>query len=208
MGISAGIVSPRFLAAPGLWMPYSWWPARGQLPVRRLSGLKFSAFPATHPPHTLFCSCADQMAPGLRRRENSVTISGGHAMTDISCEDFFLHPSQVLHRQYEAVRAVVMEHRPLPQVAQQFGYGYGSLRNLVTDFRARCRVGQAPPFSPKRPAVGHPALPRTSRSASRRRRPPPTAGNSPSPPGGACAPAWPESSCSCRCWPGCTSPRW
>jgi hypothetical protein len=129
-------------------------------------------------------------------------------MASIPCQDFFLHPTQVLHRQYEAVRAVFVEHRPLAQVAQQFGYGYGSLRNLVADFRARCRAGQAPPFSPSRPAVGPMPPARSGRPLSRRHPPSRTAANSPSPLGVACAPAWLRSSCSCRCWRACTSTAW
>ena len=99
-------------------------------------------------------------------------------MDDLACQDFFLHPAPVLHRQYEAVRAVFLERRPLAQVAQQFGYRYGSLRNLVADFRARCRAGQPPPFSPNRSAVGPRARARSGRPLGRRRRPPPTAANS------------------------------
>lgn len=140
--------------------------------------------------------------------KNQVTISGGNAMDDSTCRDFFFHPSQVLHRQYEAVRAVFLEHRPLPQVAQQFGYGYGSLRNLVADFRTRCHAGQAPPFSPNRAAVAPTAPARGARLLSRRRLPPPTAANSFSHPGVTCAPASPGSSCSCRCWHACTSTPW
>ena len=129
-------------------------------------------------------------------------------MDDIPCQDFFLHPTQIRHRQYEAVRAVFIEHRPLPQVAQQFGYRYGSLRNLVADFRARCRAGQAPPFSPNRPVVVRPTSAQTRRLVSRKRPPRLTAANFPSPPRVACAPAWPGSSCSCRCWHACTSIPW
>jgi hypothetical protein len=33
------------------------------------------------------------------------------------------------------------------EVAQRFGYTYATLRRLVSDFRAQCRAGQAPPFS-------------------------------------------------------------
>jgi hypothetical protein len=100
-------------------------------------------------------------------------------MDDIPCQDFFLHPAHVVHRRYEAVRAVFVERRPLAQVARQFGYRYGSLRNLVADFRARCRAGQPPPFSPNRSAVGLPAPAAAGRPVSRRRRPPPTAATSP-----------------------------
>lgn len=99
-------------------------------------------------------------------------------MDDITCQDFFLRPTQVLHRQYEAVRAVFVEHRPLPEVAQHFGYSYGGLRNLVADFRARCRTGQAPPFSLNRAAVVHPIPTRTRRRVNRKPPPSRTAANS------------------------------
>jgi hypothetical protein len=99
-------------------------------------------------------------------------------MDDTPCRDFFLHPTTSPHRQYEALRAAFVEHQPLPDVARQFGYRYGSLRNLVADFRARCHAGQAPPFSPPRPAGGLP-IPGPSRPPRRRsRRPPRTAGTS------------------------------
>jgi hypothetical protein len=129
-------------------------------------------------------------------------------MHDTPCHDFFLRPTRILHRQYEALRAVFVEHRPLPQVAQQFGYSYGGLRNLVADFRARCRAGQAPPFSPNRPAVAHPSPARARRPADRRPPPSRTAATSPSPPDVACAAARPGSSCSCRSWHAWASTPW
>jgi hypothetical protein len=129
-------------------------------------------------------------------------------MDEFPCQDFFLRPTQVLHRQYEAVRAVFVEHRPLPEVAQQFGYSYGGLRNLVADFRARCRTGQMPPFSRNRAAAVR-AVPAPGRRRANRRPPPsPTAANCPSPRGVVCAAAWPGSSCSYRSWHGCISTRW
>jgi hypothetical protein len=129
-------------------------------------------------------------------------------MDDILCQDFFRRPTQVLHRQYEAVRAVFLEHRPLPQVAQQFGYSYGGLRNLVADFRARCRAGQAPPFSPNRAAGALLSPARTHCLVNQRPPPSPTAANSHSPRGVAYAVAWPASSCFCRSWHACTSTPW
>ncbi|MGA2703637.1 MAG: helix-turn-helix domain-containing protein [Isosphaeraceae bacterium] len=70
---------------------------------------------------------------------------------DDSCRhDFFAHPAPTLHRRYEALRAVFLDHRPLTEIAGQFGYRYGTLRNLVAQFRAQCRTGQIPPFSPPR----------------------------------------------------------
>ena len=120
-------------------------------------------------------------------------------MNDLPCTSFFGQPTQPLHRRYEALRAVFLEHRPLPEVAEAFGYAYGSLRNLVTDFRTQCQAGQVPPFLPNHPAGG-----RVAQSLrcppGRKNRPRPTAAKSTSPPGGVCARASPVFSCSCRCW--------
>jgi hypothetical protein len=69
-------------------------------------------------------------------------------MDETLCEAFFGQPSHPLQRRYEALRAVFLEHRPVPEVATQFGYTYGSLRNLMTQFRDQCRRGQSPPLSP------------------------------------------------------------
>jgi hypothetical protein len=90
-------------------------------------------------------------------------------MDDLRCEHFFRHPRQPQQRQYEALRACFVERRPLPEIARQFGFAHGSLRNLVCQFRAHCRAGQVPPFSlPRRaddrpvpaPAPPSPVLPR------------------------------------------------
>jgi hypothetical protein len=75
-------------------------------------------------------------------------------MNDTFCENFFRQPTQPLHRRYEVLRAAFVEHRPLQEVAQQYGYRYGSLRNLVARFRAQCRSGQGPPFSPPLAVAG------------------------------------------------------
>src|SRR5260370_16253249 len=69
------------------------------------------------------------------------------------CHGFFAHPSSTLHRRFEALRAVFFDHRPLTEIARQFGYRYGTLRNLASQFRAQCRAGQTPLFSPPRLAV-------------------------------------------------------
>jgi hypothetical protein len=68
-------------------------------------------------------------------------------MKDIFCRRFFLEPNQILHRRYEALRAVFVDQQPQMEVAKRFGYTYATLRRLVSDFRAQCRAGQAPPFS-------------------------------------------------------------
>jgi hypothetical protein len=71
-------------------------------------------------------------------------------MDNTHCRNFFAHPTQTLHRRYEALRAVFLDQRPMAEVAQRFGSRYGTLRNLVAEFRARARNGQLPPFSPSR----------------------------------------------------------
>ena len=43
-------------------------------------------------------------------------------MDDSFCHDFFAHPTPTLHRRYEALRAVFLDHRPLTEIARQFGY--------------------------------------------------------------------------------------
>jgi hypothetical protein len=74
-------------------------------------------------------------------------------MDDTLCREFFLRPTQTRHRRYEALRAYFVDHRPLPEIAQAFGYRYGTLRNLVTEFRAQCRADHLPPFSLRRHAA-------------------------------------------------------
>jgi helix-turn-helix protein len=68
-------------------------------------------------------------------------------MKDTFCRRFFLEPTQTLHRRYEALRAVFVDQQPQMEVAKRLGYTYATLRRWVSDFRAQCRAGQAPPFS-------------------------------------------------------------
>lgn len=48
---------------------------------------------------------------------------------------FFLEPVQARHRQYEALRAYFVEHRPSVDVARAFGYTPASFRVLCHQFR-------------------------------------------------------------------------
>ncbi len=68
-------------------------------------------------------------------------------MKELPCHHFFLQPTGTLHRRYEALRAVFVERRPVKTVAQHFGYSYGTLRNLVHEFRVQWAAQQVPPFS-------------------------------------------------------------
>jgi Sigma-70, region 4 len=65
---------------------------------------------------------------------------------DLLCQQFFREPDQLLHRRYEVLRAFFVERRPLTEIAQQFDLSYGTVRNLISDFRTQCRDGCVAPF--------------------------------------------------------------
>jgi transposase len=50
---------------------------------------------------------------------------------------FLLTPRNSAHRQYEALRAYLVERLPGPEVARRHGYTYGTLQQLVHQFRRR-----------------------------------------------------------------------
>jgi transposase len=86
-------------------------------------------------------------------------------MDDTSYREFFARPTQPNHRRYEALRAVFLDGRSQKDVAEQFGYRYSTLRQLVYEFRRQGREpGDASPFFESRNAGARP------RRAPRRRR--------------------------------------
>jgi len=62
-------------------------------------------------------------------------------MDDTNCREFFSTFDNPYHRQYEALRAVFVEGRSQKEVAVEFGYQYGSFRQLVYEFRQQIRNG-------------------------------------------------------------------
>jgi hypothetical protein len=70
-----------------------------------------------------------------------------------------VEPANATQRQYEALRAYIVEGCPGPEVAERFGYTYGSFRVLVHQFRkdpSRCffRVpDKGPHVAPKKQAL-------------------------------------------------------
>jgi DNA-directed RNA polymerase specialized sigma24 family protein len=80
---------------------------------------------------------------------NAEIPSQAALLADDPCRRFFLQPQTTAQRQYEALRAVIVEGLPQKDVAQRFGYTHDSLRQLLRDFRASCRAGEPPPFSPR-----------------------------------------------------------
>jgi hypothetical protein len=128
---------------------------------------------------------------------------------DVSfCHDFFAHPTLTLHRRYEALRAVFLDHRPLTEVARQFGYRYGTLRNLMAQFRAQCRTSQIPPFSPLRLTDAPKEAHRISLPYNPIHRPRPIAISWFSHQAGVSKRAWPVSFSSSRSWPNSGSMTW
>lgn len=69
-------------------------------------------------------------------------------MEDTSLRRFFEQPANVYHRRYEALRAVFVDGRRQKEVAEEFGYRYGTLRQLVYEFRQHCHSNETSKESP------------------------------------------------------------
>jgi len=54
-------------------------------------------------------------------------------------KDFFLSPSLVSHKQYEALRMYFVENRPASEVAPLYGYTYRAFTSLVATFKNKLR---------------------------------------------------------------------
>ena len=64
-------------------------------------------------------------------------------MDDTAYQRFFTQPTQTYQRRYEALRAVFLDGRSLQEVAEHFGFHYGSLRQLVYGFRKQLEAGES-----------------------------------------------------------------
>lgn len=85
---------------------------------------------------------------------------------------FFLQPTDPRQRQYEALRAVLVDEQPMQEVAQRLGYRYDTVRALVSRFRQQHAAGQLPPFS-SHPTAGDRRAWQSQRRQQRRRSPRP-----------------------------------
>ena len=83
---------------------------------------------------------------------------------------FFLEPRQTFQRQYEALRAIFVDHEPIEHVAGRFGYTPATLRSMASRLRADCRRGVATPFF-SRTAAGGPSVEVRAKSGRSPRRP-------------------------------------
>lgn len=69
-------------------------------------------------------------------------------MDDTAARRYFTQPTHVYHRRYEALRAVIVDGRSQKEVADELGFQYHSLRQLVYDFRHSFDARQAATESP------------------------------------------------------------
>ncbi len=69
-------------------------------------------------------------------------------MDDTAYREFFEQPTQTYHHRYEALRAVFVDQRSQKEVAEEFGFTYGSMRQLVFEFRQHCDTQHEPIESP------------------------------------------------------------
>jgi hypothetical protein len=84
-------------------------------------------------------------------------------MDDTRCRRFFLDAdSATYQRQYEALRAVFVDGLPQNDVAENYGYTHGSMRQLVHWFRATMRSGSPAPFFKSPRSADHRAAARTT----------------------------------------------
>lgn len=56
-------------------------------------------------------------------------------MDETPLRQFFVQPTHPYQRQYEALRAVFVDGRSQKEVAEQFGFQYSTLRQMVYEFR-------------------------------------------------------------------------
>ena len=61
--------------------------------------------------------------------------STANQITTPGNQDFFLCPQFPMQRQYEALRAYLVEDEPSVYVARRFGYSAGAFRVLCCQFR-------------------------------------------------------------------------
>jgi hypothetical protein len=81
------------------------------------------------------------------------------------CRRFFLDAdSATYQRQYEALRAIFVDGLAQNDVAEQYGYTHGSMRQLVHGFRTAMRSGSPPPFFKSPSSAGHRIAVPTTRS--------------------------------------------
>jgi transposase len=79
-------------------------------------------------------------------------------MDDTAFRRYFTQPAHTCHRQYEALRAVILDGRSQKDVAEAFGFQYDSFRQLMHRFRRSVVAEQQSTDSPFFDPAGGTAL--------------------------------------------------
>ena len=69
-------------------------------------------------------------------------------MDDTAVRRYFTQPTHIYQRRYAALRAVIVEGRSQKKVAEELGFQYHSLRQLVYEFRHSFDASQTATESP------------------------------------------------------------
>ena len=75
-------------------------------------------------------------------------------MDDTAFQRYFTQPTQVYHRQYEALRAVIVDGRSQKEAAEAFGFQCRSLRQLLYEFRHSFDAERSTPSPFLKPSRG------------------------------------------------------
>src|SRR5260370_9021472 len=88
--------------------------------------------------------------------------STANQITTPSNQNFFLSPQFPMQRQYEALRAYLVDEEPSADVARRFGYSAGAFRVLCYQFRhdpqKRGSFFRQPQRGPQSSPARHPLL--------------------------------------------------
>src|ERR1035438_2092714 len=71
----------------------------------------------------------------FRQHHRDMESSTANQITTPGNQNFFLSPQSPMQRQYEALRAYLLEEEPSADVARRFGYSAGAFRVLCYQFR-------------------------------------------------------------------------
>src|SRR5882724_11454010 len=160
------------------WSGFPWFEGT-YLPARPLSGFPLPCFPVpAQPPPRAFSNANRRLGSPLLGTVRGMTSAHPYhtavpppknspsprspLMDDTLCRHFFLEPTQPLNRRFAALHAFFVEGLSPQAISARFGLAYHTVRSWVRDFRAQCRAGQIPPFSPRRTEGDRAAAPTSS----------------------------------------------
>ncbi len=60
----------------------------------------------------------------------------------MDAKSFFLEPSSIAQKQYEALRMYFLEGKTARETARKFGYKYRGFTTIVTEFKKKYKTGK------------------------------------------------------------------